>query len=68
MGWLLITYARPQLEAWESSLVLVLQPAGTVLWGYLIFQETFSKTQWLGIFLVIVGVSTVAISRALTPG
>lgn len=64
-GWLLITYALPQLEVWESSLLLVLQPAGTILWAYLIFQEMFSASQWIGLFLVIFGVTTVTISRAL---
>jgi drug/metabolite transporter (DMT)-like permease len=63
-GWLLITYALTQIEAWESSLLLVLQPAGTVLWAYLIFQEVFSVSQWVGLVLVVIGVAAVAISRA----
>lgn len=66
-GWLLITYALPRLDAWETSLLLVLQPAGTVLWAYLIFGEVFSPWQWVGLMLVVVGVATVAISRAATP-
>ncbi len=65
-GWLLITYALPQLEVWETSLVLVLQPAGTILWAYLIFGEVFSVSQWIGLCLVVVGVTVVTISRALS--
>jgi len=67
-GWLIITYVLPQLEAWETSLLLVLQPAGTILWAYLIFAEVFSASQWLGLVLVVFGVTTVTISRALNPG
>jgi drug/metabolite transporter (DMT)-like permease len=66
-GWLLITYALPQLDAWESSLILVLQPAGTILWAYVILGEAFSASQWVGLILVVAGVTTVAASRAVAP-
>lgn len=65
VGWLLITYALPQLELWESSLVLVLQPGATILWAYLILGEVFSVSQWIGLCLVVVGVTVVTVSRAL---
>jgi drug/metabolite transporter (DMT)-like permease len=64
-GWLLITYALPQLELWETSLVLVLQPGATILWAYLILNEVFSISQWIGLCLVVVGVAVVTVSRAL---
>lgn len=63
-GWLLITYVLPQLEAWETSLLLVLQPAGTILWAYLIFSEVFSLSQWIGLCLVVTGVVAVTVSHA----
>ena len=63
-GWLLITSTLPHIEAWETSLLLVLQPAGTILWAYLIFQEVFSISQWAGLVMVIVGVTTVTVARA----
>lgn len=64
VGWLLITYSLPLLEAWEVSMLLVAQPAGTVLWAFLIFSEAFSVSQWAGLVTVIVGVSAVVLSRA----
>lgn len=63
LGWLLITFVLPMVEAWESSMLLVLEPAATVLWAYLIFHETFSPSQWAGLLLVVGGVATVAVSR-----
>jgi drug/metabolite transporter (DMT)-like permease len=64
IGWLLINYTLPLIEAWETSLLLVLQPAGTILWAYLIFREVFSISQWAGLFMVIVGVTVVTVARA----
>lgn len=64
-GWLLITYVLPQVEAWETSMLLVLQPAGTILWAYLIFSEVFSFSQWIGLCLVVAGVLIVTASRAM---
>jgi drug/metabolite transporter (DMT)-like permease len=64
-GWLLITYVLPQIEAWETSMLLVMQPAGTILWAYLIFGEIFSISQWVGLCLVVLGVTVVTVSRAM---
>lgn len=63
IGWLIITYVLPKIEAWESSMMLVLEPALTVVWALLIFQETFSGPQLAGLVLVIAGVAAVAVSR-----
>jgi drug/metabolite transporter (DMT)-like permease len=63
-GWLLINYTLPLIEAWETSLLLVLQPAGTILWAYLIFREIFSISQWAGLVMVIAGVTVVTVARA----
>jgi drug/metabolite transporter (DMT)-like permease len=63
-GWLLINYTLPHIEAWEASLLLVLQPGGTILWAYLLFGEVFSVSQWLGLVLVIAGVTAVTLARA----
>ena len=64
VGWLLINATLPLIEAWETSMLLVLQPAGTILWAYLIFAEVFSISQWAGLVLVIGGVTVVTLSRA----
>lgn len=63
IGWLIITYVLPTIEAWESSMMLVLEPALTVLWAFLIFRETFSLSQFTGLVLVMGGVAVVATSR-----
>lgn len=55
-GWLLIAYALPRLPAVETSVLLLLQPMATVLWGFLIFDERLSALQWLGVALVLFGV------------
>ena len=67
LGWLLITYALPRMEAWQTSVILVLQPAGTVLWALLILGEMFSALQWIGLVLVIGGVAAAALSRLSEP-
>lgn len=67
LGWLLITYSLPRMEAWETSILLVLQPVGTVLWALLILGEGFSSLQWVGLVLVIGGVTAAALSRMPPP-
>ena len=66
VGWLLINATLPQIAAWETSMLLVLQPAATVLWAYLIFQEVFSVSQWAGLVMVISGVAVVTVSSSRT--
>lgn len=68
VGWLLINATLPLIEAWETSMLLVLQPAGTILWAYLIFSEVFSISQWAGLVMVIAGVTAVTVARARSAG
>jgi drug/metabolite transporter (DMT)-like permease len=56
LGWLLIGIALPRLPALETSVLLLLQPMGTVLWGMLIFAEALAPIQWLGVATVLAGV------------
>jgi len=65
VGWPMITVALPRLPALETSVLLVLQPVLTVLWGYLIFREVLSGTQWGGVALVLGGVAALSILGAL---
>ena len=60
-GWLLIAYAMPRLPAVETSVMLLLQPMATVLWGYVLFAEDLSVVQWLGVLLVLSGVAVPAL-------
>ncbi len=63
LGWLVISSNLARVEAWQSSILLVMEPAATVLWAYMIFGETFSPTQALGLLLVFGGVAAIALSR-----
>ena len=49
-------------------MLLVLQPVGTILWAYLLFQEVFSVVQWAGLIMVIVGVTVVTAARSRATG
>ncbi|MEO8215949.1 MAG: DMT family transporter [Acidobacteriota bacterium] len=60
-GWLLITVALPRLPALDTSVLLVLQPMLTVLWGLLIFSEFLSPLQWSGVSLVVAGVTLLSL-------
>jgi drug/metabolite transporter (DMT)-like permease len=60
-GWLAITSALPRLPAVETSIVLLAQPVGAVLWGWLIFGELLSGVQWGGIAMVLAGVTILSL-------
>jgi drug/metabolite transporter (DMT)-like permease len=55
-GWLLITISLPRLPAATTSLLLMIQPVGSLALGALIFSESPSALQLLGVALVIGGV------------
>jgi drug/metabolite transporter (DMT)-like permease len=65
MGWLLISVSLPRLPAAITSVVLTLQPVGTVLLGALLLSESPSPVQLSGVAIVLAGVAfaTVAPSR-----
>ncbi|MBI2845595.1 MAG: DMT family transporter [Chloroflexi bacterium] len=60
-SWLLIATALPRLPALETSVILLLQPMATVLWGFLIFAEHLSLIQWSGVALVLGGVGMLSL-------
>ena len=64
-GWLLITEALPRLPALETSVLLLLQPMLTVLWGRLLFTELLSTVQWLGVAFVLLGVGALSIAGSV---
>ena len=64
VGWLLIGQALPSLPAVEMSVLLLVQPIFTVLWGVALFAEHLSMLQWLGCAIVLGGVATLSIQRA----
>jgi len=64
LGWMMIGYALPRLPAVETATIILLQPALTLIWGALIFDERPSPLQVAGAVVVLAGVSFVALVRA----
>ena len=64
VGWMLIGYALPRLPAVETATIILVQPAMTVGWGALIFDERPSALQVVGAIVVLSGVAFVALVRA----
>jgi drug/metabolite transporter (DMT)-like permease len=62
-GWLLITSSLPQLPASLSSLLLLLQPAASMVLADLVLSERPSVLQILGALLVCAGVLAVTWTR-----
>jgi drug/metabolite transporter (DMT)-like permease len=53
IGWLLITVSLPRLPAAVTSLLLMIQPAGSLIFGAIIFGESPDAVQLLGVALVL---------------
>ncbi|MGH2711541.1 MAG: DMT family transporter [Actinomycetota bacterium] len=62
-GWLLISISLPRLPAAVTSVVITLQPVGSVLLAMALLAETPSILQLSGVALVLAGVVTVALGR-----
>jgi drug/metabolite transporter (DMT)-like permease len=56
LGWLLITVSLPRLPAATTSLLLMIQPVGSMLLGALIFSESPSVLQLVGVALELCAV------------
>jgi drug/metabolite transporter (DMT)-like permease len=61
LGWLLISVSLPRLPAVLTSIVLMLQPVGTVFLGALLLSEAPSAVQLVGVSIVIAGVAAATI-------
>ena len=64
IAWMMIGYALPRLPAVETATIILIQPALTMLWGALIFDERPSRLQIVGAVVVLAGVAFVAFIRA----
>ncbi|HKN92713.1 MAG TPA: DMT family transporter [Thermoleophilaceae bacterium] len=56
MGWILISISLPRLPAALTSVLLTIQPVGSVLLGIAIFSESPSPAQLAGVAVVLAGV------------
>jgi drug/metabolite transporter (DMT)-like permease len=64
IAWMMIGYALPRLPAVETATIILIQPALTLVWGALIFDERPSPLQIVGAVIVLAGVAFVAFVRA----
>jgi drug/metabolite transporter (DMT)-like permease len=55
VGWLLISTSLPRLPAAVTSVVLTIQPVGSVLLGIWILSETPSGAQLIGVAFIVAG-------------
>jgi drug/metabolite transporter (DMT)-like permease len=56
LGWLLISSSLPRLPAATTSVILTLQPVGSVVLAVLIFSESPTLVQLLGTAMLLTGV------------
>jgi drug/metabolite transporter (DMT)-like permease len=60
LGWLLISASLPRLPAALTSLLLTIQPVGSVLLGVILFAESPSALQLVGVAAILGGLVMVA--------
>jgi drug/metabolite transporter (DMT)-like permease len=63
LGWLLISTSLPRLPAALSSVLLTIQPVGSVLLGVVLLGEDPTGLQLAGVALVLAGVLSLAVRR-----
>lgn len=63
LGWLLITVSLPRLPAVGTSLLLSLQPVGTVLLAAILLDEHPSSLQLVGVAAVLAGLLVASTGR-----
>jgi drug/metabolite transporter (DMT)-like permease len=67
LGWLLISVSLPRLPAAVTSVLLTIQPVGSVLLGIAIFSESPSAAQFAGVGVVLAGVVVANLRPRRTP-
>jgi drug/metabolite transporter (DMT)-like permease len=63
LGWLFISVSLPRLPAALTSLILCIQPVGSVLLGVVLLGEAPSPLQLVGVGCIVAGLLTVARRR-----
>jgi drug/metabolite transporter (DMT)-like permease len=64
LGWILIARTLPRLPAATTSLVLTIQPVGSLILAALIFGEDPGLAQLAGALLILASLSALAPRRA----
>jgi drug/metabolite transporter (DMT)-like permease len=63
LGWLLITVSLPRLPAAMTSVILTIQPIGSVVLGAILLGQDPSALQLCGVAFILVGLVSVAVRR-----
>lgn len=63
LGWLLISVSLPRLPALVTALLLLLQPAGAVVFAVILLAEAPSALQLAGVVLVLCGLTVANLRR-----
>lgn len=64
LAWMLISVSLPRLPAATTSIVLTLQPVGSVFLGIVLLGEAPSPLQFVGVAVVIAGIVMATLGRA----
>jgi drug/metabolite transporter (DMT)-like permease len=67
LGWLLISVSLPRLPAALTSMILTIQPVGSVVLGIVLLGEDPSALQLLGAGCILAGLLSVAATRRRDP-
>jgi drug/metabolite transporter (DMT)-like permease len=67
LGWLLISVSLPRLPAAVASMLLTIQPIGSVVLAAIIFGEAPTTLQVAGVVALLAGILAVARSRSEAP-
>ena len=67
LGWLLISVSLPRLPAALTSVLLTVQPVGSVILGVILLQESPSFVQLLGVLCIFSGVIVATARRTRVP-
>ena len=66
LAWMLISVSLPRLPAATTSIVLTLQPVGSVLLGIVLLAEAPSPLQLVGVAVVVAGIVLATVGRLPT--
>lgn len=64
VGWLLISISLPRLPAALTSVLLTVQPVGSVLLGVVLLSEAPSNVQLTGVAVVLAGILVATVGRS----
>jgi drug/metabolite transporter (DMT)-like permease len=67
VGWLLISLSLPRLPAALTSVLLTVQPVGSVILGVILFGESPSAVQLVGVACIFSGVIVATARRSRVP-